>query len=112
MARSTLRPSPSIPWQSSLGLCALLALAAGLVGAAAFGMETLSEVRAYVGGEGLWSRAQKNAAYELARYAGSHDEAQYRAFLASLAVPLGDRRAREELDRPAPDLAKVTAGFA
>ncbi len=74
-------------------------------------METLWDVRAYVSGEGLWSRAQKNAAYQLARYAGSGKEGQYRAFLANVAVPLGDRSAREELDKPSPDPARVTAGF-
>jgi len=102
-------PRIRIRTQSGVALVALLVLAAALVGVAALGMEALGDLRAYVGGESLWSRAQKNAAYELARYAGSNDEAQYRAFLASLDVPLGDRRAREELDRTSPDLSAVRA---
>ena len=34
-----------------------------------FSLNTLSSLRAYVGGEGLWSKAQKDAVYYLNRYA-------------------------------------------
>ncbi|HEV2104378.1 MAG TPA: ATP-binding protein [Candidatus Eisenbacteria bacterium] len=71
----------------------------------------LSSVRAYVGGEGLWSKAQKDAVHALDRYGDSRDERDLQAALAALAVPLGDRQAREELERPHPDMARVRAGF-
>ncbi|MFI5119962.1 MAG: diguanylate cyclase domain-containing protein [Thermoanaerobaculia bacterium] len=78
---------------------------------AAVGLDVLTSVRAYVGGEGLWSKAEKDAASALSRYIVEGDEAYYREFLRQLAVPLGDRRAREELERPGPDLAIARAGF-
>ncbi len=37
-------------------------------------IENLSSARAYVGGEGLWSKAQKQAVYDLLRYSISHSE--------------------------------------
>jgi signal transduction histidine kinase/CheY-like chemotaxis protein len=64
-------------------------------------MFALSGVRAYVGGEGLWSKAQKDAIYYLVRYAHYGDALDYKKYEAAIAVPLGDRQAREALDRPA-----------
>jgi diguanylate cyclase (GGDEF)-like protein/PAS domain S-box-containing protein len=75
------------------------------------GMSLLSGTRAYVGGEGLWSKAQKDAVAALHRYADSGDEAELRAYEAAIAIPLGDRMAREELDRPNPDFEVVRRGF-
>ncbi|MGZ3726550.1 MAG: response regulator, partial [Pseudobdellovibrio sp.] len=63
----------------------------------------LSAVRAFVGGEGLWSKAQKNALLEIQNYIIFRDEKYHRAFLEQLAVPMGDREARLELMRPNPD---------
>ena len=88
-----------------------LVVIAAIVGVAAVGLEVLTSVRAYVGGEGLWSKAEKDAASALSRYIEEGDEAYYREFLKQLAVPLGDRRAREELERPRPDFAIARAGF-
>ena len=39
-----------------------------------FAIQTLSSVRALVGAEGLWSKAQKDAAYQLVKYYNSHRE--------------------------------------
>jgi PAS domain S-box-containing protein len=73
--------------------------------------EILSGVRAYVSGEGLYSKAQKDAVIHLVRYAHSHAESDYDAFRTALAVPMGDRQARLELEKPQPDLAVVYQGF-
>jgi len=43
-------------------------------------IHTLSSVRAYVGAEGLWSKAQKDAAYSLQKYGRSHDEQDYKDY--------------------------------
>jgi diguanylate cyclase (GGDEF)-like protein/PAS domain S-box-containing protein len=67
--------------------------------------------RAYVGGESLWSKAQKEAVYRLFRYTQSRSEDDFSAFRAAIAVPLGDRRARIELEKPDPDLAVVREGL-
>ena len=74
-------------------------------------MEVQSAVRAYVGGEGLWSKGQKDAVHYLTRYARSHVEDDYQNYLKALAVPLGDQQARLELEQPDPDLAIVYEGF-
>jgi diguanylate cyclase (GGDEF)-like protein/PAS domain S-box-containing protein len=79
-----------------------------LVGAS---METLSAGRAYVGGEGLWSKAQKDAVHHLQRYARSYDARDFERYRESIAVTLGDRKAREALDRPNPDYAVAQRGF-
>jgi PAS domain S-box-containing protein len=67
--------------------------------------------RAYVAGEGAYSKAQKDAVMSLHRYAGSGDWRFLEAFRRAIAVPIGDRTAREELERARPDPAKVDAGF-
>lgn len=69
-------------------------------------------VRAYVGGEGAWSKGQKDAVYSLSRYVASGDEQDYRDYLAAIAIPLGDRAARLEMEKPRYELQKVIAGFA
>ena len=100
------------PGRQMLAFWALLAITVG--GSAAvtyFGFETLSAVRAYVGGEGLWSKAQKDATYRLVRYARSGDSVEYRQFRQLLDVQMGDRQARTELDRPRPDYRLVEEGF-
>jgi PAS domain S-box-containing protein len=76
-----------------------------------FAMGTLSAARAFVGGEGLWSKAQKNAAIALLRYGHTRAPADYDAFLGNLVVPDGDHLARMELLRPAPDRALIRRGF-
>jgi uncharacterized protein YabE (DUF348 family) len=45
-----------------------------------FAITTLSSVRSYVEGEGLWSKAQKDAVLNLRIYAYSHNEKDYAAF--------------------------------
>ena len=48
----------------------------------------------------MWSKAQKAAAIELQEYGSTRDEKDYQGFLDSLAVPLGDRLARLEMEKP------------
>jgi len=55
-----------------------------------FSVSTLSSVRSFVNGEGLWSKAQKDAVYTLLIYAHSHDEKDYKAFRNYLKVPEGE----------------------
>ncbi len=76
-----------------------------------FAVGTLSSVRSFVNGEGLWSKAQKDAVYSLFIYAHSHREKDYQAFHDYLKVPLGDNKTRLELSKPKPDLAIARRGF-
>ena len=89
----------------------LLVSAALLAGLSAFSMDILSSVRAYVGAEGLYSKAQKDAVLHLSQYVNSHQELDYQQFLQAIAVPLGDRKARLALDRRDPDLDAAYQGF-
>ncbi len=82
-----------------------------LVGIALLSVDILSAGRAFVGGEGLWSKAQKDAVYHLTRYTQSKSEESYLEFQQAIAVPLGDRKARLELEKPKPDYDVVRAGL-
>src|ERR1700761_9162113 len=79
----------------TVGIMALLI--AVELGVLIFSINTLSSVRAYVNGEGLWSKAQKDALYELLKYGHSRDEADYDRFLDFMKVNLGDHKTRMEL---------------
>jgi diguanylate cyclase (GGDEF)-like protein len=71
----------------------------------------LSSARAYVGGESLWSKAQKDAVFHLQKYAITRDPNELRQFHAKLAVPLGDHDARVEMNKQTPDFNRVKQGF-
>ncbi|NML21573.1 HAMP domain-containing protein [Pseudoflavitalea sp. G-6-1-2] len=68
--------------------------------ALAFSIHTLSSVRAYVNGEALWSKSQKDAMYTLINYARTKDETEFAKFKQFLRVPLGDHAALVELGKP------------
>jgi len=76
-----------------------------------FSINTLSSVRAYVGGEGLWSKAQKDALYELLEYARTRKEADYVKFLGFMKVNQGDHKTRLELSKEHPDMEIARQGF-
>jgi signal transduction histidine kinase/CheY-like chemotaxis protein len=76
-----------------------------------FAVGTLSSVRSFVNGEGLWSKAQKDAVSSLLLYAHSHNEKDYRAFHEFLKVPLGDNKTRLELLKKKPDMRIAREGF-
>lgn len=88
-----------------------LSIIAVLVQLAFVSMSTLSAARAFVGGESLWSKGQKEAVQQLQLYARSGSQAHYARFEAAIAVPLGDHMARLSLERAHPDLAVATAGL-
>lgn len=67
----------------------------------------LAGARAYAVGNGLWATAQKDAVTHLHRYAEFADPAQWQRYQEEIAVPLNDRLARLELEKPAPDLLKA-----
>ncbi len=78
---------------------------------ASFSFGLLSTVRAYVGGESLWSKAQKDAVFHLQNYAATRNPDDLREFRLNIAVPLGDHVARLELNKPDPDVEKLRQGF-
>ncbi|MBR0842726.1 GGDEF domain-containing protein [Bradyrhizobium liaoningense] len=78
---------------------------------AGFSLEVMSSVRAYVAGEAMWSRSQKNAVYFLNRYLHSGESSQFAQYQMSLAVPIGDEFARWALERDPVDVEAARIGF-
>src|SRR5882762_7013857 len=74
-------------------------------------MNILSAARAYSEGESLWSKGQKRAMFHLARYSETHAEDDYRLYREAISVPLGDEKARVELEKPGPNYTVVWQGF-
>ncbi len=92
-----------------VGLMAMLIAAELLI--LHFAMTTLSSVRAFVVGEGLWSKAQKDAVHSLYQYALDGNQKSYQDFMDSLSVTQGDHLARIELEKPQFDREIVRKGF-
>ena len=78
---------------------------------AGLSLEMLSSVRAYVGGEGLWSKGQKDAIHFILLYSGTGEEHYLSRFKVAVAIPLSDRAARHALEQRTPDLNAARDGF-
>ncbi len=76
-----------------------------------FSLTTLSSVRAFVGGEGLWSKAEKDAVYNLQKYSYTHNEQDYLDFKKFMKIPLGDHKTLLELIKKDPDFEIAREGF-
>ena len=76
-----------------------------------FSIGMLSSVRASVGAEGIWTKAQKDAIIRLYKYGSTGKEEDYKKFLNYLNVPFGDRKAFAELKKEKPDLDIMRQGY-
>lgn len=76
-----------------------------------FSVSTLSALRGYVGGEGLWSKGQKDAVYYLLLYGVNRQEADYIQYKKNLEIPLNDGVARREMMKPKPDRKLIHESF-
>ncbi len=94
----------SMTWPMTLTVTLML-----LLGMAS--IATLSSLRAYVNGEGRWSKAEAQAMADLRRYSLTGSESDYRLFLGQLAVPLGDELARLQLQSAHPDFERARRGL-
>ncbi|MDR9415122.1 MAG: histidine kinase dimerization/phosphoacceptor domain -containing protein [Gracilimonas sp.] len=70
-----------------------------------------SGIRGYVGGEGHWTKAQKESVIHLSQYIISEDESDFRNFKSALRIIMGDRTAREELNKEDYNYEIVFQGF-
>jgi len=100
-----------IPKKLTVVLWVFVLVVIGLLALSYMTIQDLSAARAYVGGEGLWSKAQKQAVYDLLRYSISGSEADFNSYEKELLVPLGDKQARLELQKPFPRMSVVQDGF-
>ncbi len=76
-----------------------------------FSVTSLDSIRAYVRGENLWAKAQKDAVFTLYQYSVTGKKHYYEEFRHSLMINLGDRRAREALSATEPDSELARIGF-
>jgi len=90
----------------------LLAIVLLLGGLSAGSLQVMSAVRAYVAGESMWSKGQKDAIHYLQTYVSTGAPLYLQKFDAAIAVPLADRTARLALESPGDNDAVARAGFA
>ena len=74
-------------------------------------MNILVASRSYSEGESLWSKGQKRAMFSLLRYTETRSAADYYSYREAIAVPMGDQKARIELEKADPDFAAAWQGF-
>ncbi|SCK26386.1 EAL domain-containing protein [Vogesella sp. LIG4] len=106
-----MRPAPHQPDRLLRVLWPFILVALLQAVISGISLEVLSVVRAYVSGESLWSKGQKDAIYYLKLYADSRDERDFLQYQQAIDIPLGDHQARQALDAPEPDLLRAEAGF-
>ena len=82
-----------------------------LVMLASESINIIMATRAYSEGESLWSKGQKQAIFYLLRYSETQSEFDFHKYRERIGVTLGDRKAREELEKPNPDYAIAWQGF-
>ncbi|MGH8747363.1 MAG: diguanylate cyclase domain-containing protein, partial [Burkholderiales bacterium] len=88
-----------------------LAIVGVLVWLAIVSIDILAAGRAYVEGESLWSKNQKEAVLQLLRYADTGSEEEFRRYKKAILVPMGFRKARLELEKSHPDYMVAYSGF-
>ena len=76
-----------------------------------FAMGALSGLRTLVGGEGFWSKAQKDAVQSLQKYVTTQNPQFLKDFHEDIQVNMGFYRARIEIEKPEMDMAAVTEGL-
>ncbi|HEY1608205.1 MAG TPA: EAL domain-containing protein, partial [Paraburkholderia sp.] len=92
-------------------VCPFLLAVISLVTMAATSLSIMSSVRAYIGGESIWSKGQKDAVLYLIRYAQTGDERAFVQYEHAIALPLNLKRARLALDQPLADKSVARAGL-
>lgn len=76
-----------------------------------FAMNTLSGLRTIVGGEGFWSKAQKDAVLSLQKYVMTQNPKALEEFHEDIQVNMGFYRARIELEKPDMNIDVVAEGL-
>jgi len=105
-----------MPWLATckrmlLIVSPFLVIVTVLVWLAIVSIDILAAGRAYVEGESLWSKNQKEAVFHLLRFAETRAESDFVNYRKAIAVPLGFRKARLELEKAKPEQSAVRAGF-
>ena len=77
-----------------------------------YGTKATSATRAYVTGEGLWTKAQKEATHKLVLYSIHQDTNYYKSFQQQLKLHYSFSEARKTLLSESPDISLATRKFA
>ncbi|MCB9091459.1 MAG: response regulator [Halobacteriovoraceae bacterium] len=77
----------------------------------AFALYSFSAIRAFIGGEGIWSKAQKDAINNLQTYVVTGNAYYYDAFWGDLQIPFNDRQVRLEVESTEPNINRVYSGL-
>ncbi len=101
----------SKPGSYTLIIGMFLSLLVVALAASSFAIEIVNDTRAYSTGEGRYSKAQKLAVLDLYRYAHTAHVSDYQAFLGHIAIPRGDKAAREALTASPADRDAAEKGF-
>ena len=110
--RQFLMPHRRESWQPYVAFVALSLVVISLLATMAVtSVNLLGALRAYVGGESLWSKARNDAVQHLRDFAVTRNQADFAAFEQALKLPMGDQQAREEMLRNEPDLTIVRQGL-
>lgn len=100
--------APTTLWGTVLGLLLLAVAGSGFIVAS---LALMAGGRAYVHGEGRWSKAQQEAVFYLDRYAELGKEEDLARARRALRVPLGDLDARLAMEAPELDRERAVAGL-
>jgi len=108
--------APAVQWQRRskrmlLIISPFLAIVVVLLWLATESIDILASGRAYVEGESLWSKSQKDAVFYLLRFAQTRSESDFHSYEKAMKVPLGFRKARLELQKRQPNYTVVREGF-
>ena len=88
----------------------LLAIVLLLGGLSAGSLQVMSAVRAYVAGESMWSKGQKDAIHYLQTYVSTGAPLYLQKFDAAIAVPLAEASVKRRAGGPVDEPADVDAG--
>src|SRR5690242_14329309 len=91
-------PQGTVALKLAAMVLAFVSIVATLLFLMMFSLRLSAAVRGYVTGEGLWTRAQKDAVHALELYARTRNEDAYREYLKAIDVTAGDRAARLEME--------------
>jgi len=106
-----LNKQPHSQWGNIAIISVFVVLALFLIATTHYGTKTLSAVRAYVGAEGQWTKAQKEATMVLIRYSINEQPELYKQFQTELKLHKAFRKTRQTLISNKPDYDRAFRGF-
>ncbi|TYP93614.1 PAS domain S-box-containing protein [Fodinibius salinus] len=98
-------------WGNTAIISVFIVFALFIIVGTHYGTKTLSAVRAYVGAEGQWTKAQKEATTLLIRYNDNEQPKLYEQFQQELELHKAFKRSRQTLTSQAPNYDLAFRGF-